>query len=966
VSSFGISGTNAHVVLEQAPVVEPVDETVAPELPWPWVLSAKDPAALREQARRLKDVVGRPLDVAWSLAATRSAFKHRAVVVGADREELLRGLDAIARGDHGAIEGTPAPGSLAFLFTGQGAQRAGMGGELYEAFPVFAAAFDEVCGAFGEPLREVIAGTAEGLDRTEFTQPALFAIEVALFRLAESWGIRPAFLAGHSIGELAAAHVSGVLSLADAVTLVAARGRLMQALPEGGAMVALQATEQEVLPLLTDRVSLAAVNGPVAVVVSGEEDAVEKIVEQFEGRKTKRLRVSHAFHSPLMDGMLDEFRVVVAGLTFGEPAIPIVSTATGRVAAAAELADPEYWVRQVRGTVRFHDALKTLRTEGVTTCLELGPDAVLSGMARLDDVVFVPALREDRPEVTALTTAAARLHVRGAGPDWQRYFTGHGARRVDLPTYAFQRERFWPEPATPAPSSDAEFWAAVESGDLATLASTLEVTDDQLSPVLPALTAWLRRRRGESDVDGYTHRITWAPVPDSAAKLDGRWLAIVPAGETALDGLGVELVRLAPGSLIGSLTDQVSIAGSQFAGVLAFDQPPAVVAALLEADLPAPLWCLTRDAVAVSPADSLSGLAHAPVWGLGREAALDRPERWGGAIDLPATLDERARSRLAAVLSGATGELEVALRPSGLFARRLTRATLGATTGTLEGTALTTRADLARWALAAGADSVVLAVRPGEPRPEPVPGVTVVDRPAIEAFDAHGAVLLADPDVDEIAAFDAHDVPVFVVVSDLGVAWGGPATAYAESVVRRRRARGQVALAVSFPRACDGVSELSEDDRSAVLGRALGRGESVLAVADVDWSRFLATRPVTRLFDDLPAAREVLKVVEEQSTVASISSPEGLLAHLSGLSEVDQDAALLDLVRARTATVLGHASAGTIDPDQDFLELGFSSLMAVEFRDLLAAATGLDLSAAVIYDHPTPLLLAGYLRGELG
>ncbi|MFJ1709797.1 SDR family NAD(P)-dependent oxidoreductase, partial [Kitasatospora sp. NPDC088346] len=469
VSSFGISGTNAHTILEEAPAevsaeapAEAPAENLPGSVPQPvlaWPLSAKGEPALRAQAARLLELLAdrpelRPQDVAQSLATTRSTLEQRAVLLadGPDgRGTALAALSALAAGEPapGLVQGSALPGRTAFLFTGQGSQRAGMGAELYAAYPVFAAAFDAVCAELdpllGCSLREVIAN-GEQLDETAFTQPALFALEVALFRLVESWGVRPDFLAGHSIGELAAAHVAGVLSLADASRVVAARGRLMQALPRGGAMVAVQATEAEVVPLLTDGVGIAAVNGPSSVVVSGVEDAVLAVVEQLGERKSKRLTVSHAFHSPLMDGMLDEFRSVAAGLTFSAPRIPIVSTLTGTL-VSEELTDPEYWVRHVREAVRFADAIATLEAEGVTGYLELGPDAVLSALG--PDCVtgttaaFLPALHRSRPEGLALVAALAGLHVRGATVDWRAVLDGTGGRRIDLPTYAFQKERYW-------------------------------------------------------------------------------------------------------------------------------------------------------------------------------------------------------------------------------------------------------------------------------------------------------------------------------------------------------------------------------------------------------------------------------------------------------------------------------------------------------------------------------------------
>ncbi|MFD9734911.1 type I polyketide synthase [Umezawaea sp. NPDC059074] len=454
VSSFGVSGTNAHVVLEEAPAAEPVEVVRQGREVLPWLLAARTEDGLREQARRLRDhLSGADLhldDVAFSLATTRTALAHRAVVVGADAAALTSGLDALVDGGAAANlqRGAVTDGGLAILFTGQGSQRLGMGRELYDAFPVYAKAFDAVCAEFDGPVRDVVFGDdAAALDQTGMTQPALFAVEVALYRLFEAAGVKPEFLAGHSIGELAAAHVAGVLSLEDAATLVEARGRLMQALPTGGAMVALQVTEEEVLPLIGNGVTIAAVNGPTSIVLAGDEDAVLAVVDAFDDRKSKRLTVSHAFHSAHMDAMLDDFRAVANRLTYSSPLIPIVSTATGKLATAVELCSAEYWVTHVRTAVRFADAVTALEAQGVSTFLELGPDAVLTAMGAesVEKAVLVPALRKDRPEVTALTTALAGLHVRGVRIDWAAYFSGTGAQRVDLPTYAFDRQRLWLE-----------------------------------------------------------------------------------------------------------------------------------------------------------------------------------------------------------------------------------------------------------------------------------------------------------------------------------------------------------------------------------------------------------------------------------------------------------------------------------------------------------------------------------------
>ncbi|MGW3014008.1 type I polyketide synthase, partial [Streptomyces sp. NPDC001219] len=511
VSSFGISGTNAHTIIEEAPSTEseaspaPAEETAggvrtpAETSPVPWVITGKTRSALRAQAARLLAHVEsfpalRTADVGLSLATTRSVMEHRAVVLGSDRDELLRGLAAVAAegpSPHAVTGSVRTAGRLALLFTGQGAQRLGMGRELYESFPVFADAFDAVCAHFdGElvsPLRSVVFGSdedadVERLNQTGFTQPALFAVEVALFRLFESFGVRPDYLMGHSIGELVAAHVAGVLSLEDACRLVAARGRLMQALPAGGAMVSLQATEAEVLPLLEGlerQVSIAAVNGPNSIVIAGEEAAVADFAGRFEseGRKVKRLQVSHAFHSPLMEPMLAEFRTVAESVAYEEPRIPVVSNVTGTLATAAELTFPDYWVRHVREAVRFADGVRWLEEHEVTRFLEIGPDGTLTAMAQscLDEPghLLVPALRKDRAEASGLLAALAQMFAAGTPLTWEAAFKDGTARRVGLPTYAFQRHRYWPKPPV-LPTGDISS-AGLGSADHPLLGAAVEV-----------------------------------------------------------------------------------------------------------------------------------------------------------------------------------------------------------------------------------------------------------------------------------------------------------------------------------------------------------------------------------------------------------------------------------------------------------------------------------------------------------
>ncbi|WTG91708.1 SDR family NAD(P)-dependent oxidoreductase [Kitasatospora sp. NBC_01560] len=454
VSSFGVSGTNAHVILEEAPESEGVTGEVAqdaPELPVVWPLSAKSEDALRDQARQLLSwLTEHPdtadADIAHTLTEGRSLFDHRAVILPGDRAEALRAL-AEGTSHTGAVTGTAsAGGRLAYLFTGQGSQRVGMGEELYDAFPVFAAAYDEALSHFEPRLREIVASNPDGLlDTTLHTQPALFALETALFRLLESHGLVPDYLAGHSIGEIAAAHCAGVLSLADAATLVTARARLMHGTGEG-AMATLQGTEADVLPQLSDGVVIAAVNSADAVVVAGDAEAVHALAESWkeQGHKAKVLNTRHAFHSPHMDPVLDEFLAVAESLTYHSARIPVVSTLTGEI--GNDLTDPTYWVRQLRHAVRFHDALTTLHDNGVTTYLELGPDATLTTLTRTThpEATATATLTPKHPETHTTLTALTTAHTHGHPTTWPTHSTH--STPAPLPTYPFQQQSYWLQP----------------------------------------------------------------------------------------------------------------------------------------------------------------------------------------------------------------------------------------------------------------------------------------------------------------------------------------------------------------------------------------------------------------------------------------------------------------------------------------------------------------------------------------
>ncbi|MFD8088474.1 acyltransferase domain-containing protein, partial [Kitasatospora sp. NPDC059722] len=766
-----MSGTLAHVVLEVAPVAVPTPLVEAPGGVLPWVLSARTPAALRAQAARLAEHLDaepdlRPHDVAHTLLTTRALFEHRAVVLGADPAELREGLAALAAGAStpNAVQGLAEDGGrTVFVFPGQGSQWAGMGARLLDESPVFAERIAECAAALSAhvdwSLLDVLrqAEGAPALDRVDVVQPATFAVMVALADLWRAHGIHPDAVVGHSQGEIAAAVVAGALSLEDGARVAALRSRLIgRVLAGSGGMVSVPLSAEEAEERLRSRfdgLAVAAVNGPRTVVVAGPAGELDELMAEFEaeGLRARRISVDYGSHSAQVELLRDDLLTDLAPVRPRTAEVPFFSTVTGDWLDTTAM-DAGYWYRNLRNPVRFDPAVRELMAQGHGLFVEVSPHTVLT-MAieataedRGDRATAVGTLRRDKGGTDRFLASLAEAFVRGGRADWSARTAG--GRRVPLPTYAFQHEHLWAVAPRPGGEpEDGEFWNAVEEADVEALAARLRIDSGALAPVLPALSDWHRRRRERSTLDSWRYRATWKPLTVASARLDGTWLLVTArdgdgegeaaAGEDIAEALtahGATVERLV---LDDTCTDRQRLAAllthGELAGIVsllaAAERPSerhpalpegvaltlALVQALGDAGQAAPLWLVTRGAVAAGRTDTVANPVQAQVHGLGWTAALEHPQRFGGVVDLPDALDRRAGERLAAVLA-ARDEDQVAIRPSGAYARRIVRAEAAARreAGPLRGTVLITGGTgtlaphLARRLAAEGAERIVL------------------------------------------------------------------------------------------------------------------------------------------------------------------------------------------------------------------------------------------------------------------
>ncbi|MFJ7212994.1 SDR family NAD(P)-dependent oxidoreductase [Amycolatopsis sp. NPDC098790] len=911
VSSFGISGTNAHVIIEQGPAPD-VSDRPSGELV-PWVVSARSEVALQEQISRLRDRVHSEsaVDVGYSLVCGRAALEHRAVLLG-DR----------------VVEGVAEPvAKTVFVFPGQGSQWVGMAAELWDSSPVFADWMDR-CAAALAPLD--LRGALDS-DRVEVVQPALWAVMVSLAGLWRSFGVEPDAVVGHSQGEIAAACVAGALSLEDGARVVVARSRLIaERLSGRGAMASVTLPEGHVLD---DRLSVAVVNSPTSVVVSGDPDAIDELLLTVPG---KRIAVDYASHSVHVESIRDELLAALDEITPNAPEIPFRSTVFDTATF-----DAEYWYQNLRQTVQFERAVESL---GDGVFVEMSPHPVLT--MHLPGIA-VGSLRRGDGGIERFLTSLAEVYVQGVEVDWMPLL-GDG-RLVDLPTYAFQHQRYW-------------------------------------------------HRTEASTVDDWRYRIAWRQLPETQYALTGRWLAVVPDGGTADLGPNVEVVALS--RLSERLGEAVGVLS-----LLAVDDTLTLVRLLEDAASDVPLWLVTSGAVAAAPDDVVRQPDQALIWGLGLTIGLEHPRRWGGLVDLPGNVDDRVLGRLAAVLAG--DEDQVAVRADGTYARRLVRAprTRPGRAWRPRGTVLVTGgtgglgAHVARWLIRNDAERVVLAGRRGHDTPGAAElAAELGDKVTFAACDvadrdAVRDLLLSLPDLTAVvhaAGAGQHSTPVteiddaadvmrakvagaanldalldhdtldaFVLFSSGAGVWGGggqgayaAANAYLDALAQQRRAAGGNATSIAWGTwagdgmARDGVGAqfrrlgLSEMDPQLAVRALRELDEPGLVVADIDWPVFGAAYSVAR---KRPLLAEVFEEPEAPRPVVGDALP---------------------LVRAQVAAVLGMASGDAVDVRRAFKELGFDSVTAVELRNRLNHATGLALPATIVFDHPNCAALAAYLTGS--
>nr|AAG13919.1 megalomicin 6-deoxyerythronolide B synthase 3 [Micromonospora megalomicea subsp. nigra] len=1052
VSSFGISGTNAHVIVEEAPspqaadldptpgpatgatpgtdaapTAEPGAEAVA------LVFSARDERALRAQAARLADrLTDDPApslrDTAFTLVTRRATWEHRAVVVGGG-EEVLAGLRAVAGGRpvDGAVSGRARAGRrVVLVFPGQGAQWQGMARDLLRQSPTFAESIDACERALAPhvdwSLREVLDGE-QSLDPVDVVQPVLFAVMVSLARLWQSYGVTPGAVVGHSQGEIAAAHVAGALSLADAARVVALRSRVLRRLGGHGGMASFglhpdQAAER--IARFAGALTVASVNGPRSVVLAGENGPLDELIAECEaeGVTARRIPVDYASHSPQVESLREELLAALAGVRPVSAGIPLYSTLTGQVIETATM-DADYWFANLREPVRFQDATRQLAEAGFDAFVEVSPHPVLTvGVEATLEAVLPPdadpcvtgTLRRERGGLAQFHTALAEAYTRGVEVDW-RTAVGEG-RPVDLPVYPFQRQNFWlPVPLGRVPDTGDEWryqlaWHPVDLGRSSLAGRVLVVTGAAVPPA-------------------------WTDVVRDGLEQRGATVVLCTAQSRARIGAALDAVD---GTALSTVVSLLALAEGG-----AVDDPSldtlALVQALGAAGIDVPLWLVTRDAAAVTVGDDVDP-AQAMVGGLGRVVGVESPARWGGLVDLREADADSARS-LAAILADPRGEEQFAIRPDGVTVARLVPAPARAagTRWTPRGTVLVTGgtggigAHLARWLAGAGAEHLVLLNRRGaeaagaaDLRDELVAlgtGVTITacdvadrDRLAavLDAARAQGRVVtavfhaagisrstavqeLTESEFTEITDAKVRgtanlaelcpELDALVLFSSNAAVWGSPGlasyaagNAFLDAFARRGRRSGLPVTSIAWGlwagqnmAGTEGGDYLRSqglramDPQRAIeeLRTTLDAGDPWVSVVDLDRERFV----------ELFTAARRRPLFDELGGVRAGAEETGqesdLARRLASMPEAERHEHVARLVRAEVAAVLGHGTPTVIERDVAFRDLGFDSMTAVDLRNRLAAVTGVRVATTIVFDHPTvDRLTAHYLERLVG
>jgi amino acid adenylation domain-containing protein/thioester reductase-like protein len=1061
VSAFGIGGTIAHVIVEEhkrTNTENAVDDQDKISLPAAMILiSAESELALRSQAERLRShIEGRCsgneliLDWSYSLATSRTHLRRRLAMMAENKEQLLDQLALLSSGQRELSRVNDAENAVVgMLFTGQGSQRLQMGKSLYSIFPQFQESLDMIASQFMElehPLLDVIWAEPESpmatlLSRTEYSQPALFALEVSLYALWQSWGVQADFLLGHSVGELAVAHVAGILDLADACRLVYMRGRLMQTADQSGRMAVL-ATDSKNANVaieglgLIGKVHIAGYNAPSQTVISGDSGAVEVLEAHFAtlGVKTKLLETSHAFHSHHMDGMLDTFRATAKTLKFSPPLIPIVSSLTGRLAVPGELEQADYWVQQVRNAVRFQDAFESVVDQGANVFIEIGPSPILCGLGatcltnpdQSASVLWLPSLKDSTDESQVIQESLGRLHTRGVSIDWNAYYKPFGCKRVDLPTYAFQRtmtlpssEISWPNGIlTPSESSDA-------TQDWRNMMFEMIWSDAKLEEGKFRLgSSWGVLRVSEPTIWTSEAESTLSDTHIRLKTLDN----IREAQTEHHDGLLV---------LWDSASDVVKSAHDLTAKALKLLQEAS------QCGLRTPMIWVTRHALGVRDGDHPLQIGAAPLVGLLRTARSEHPELNLHLIDI----DESSRLKDLATALVVNGPVELAIRDGKLLAPRMLRAEPKMTAARKNNQQILRRSgavlvtgglgDLGsrtaqRLVETHGARDLVLLSRRGRKSPE---SEAIVSR--LEKLGA--SVTIVACDVAEIGGLDAlmgmftserplrgivhaagstdpgtlstltiekcastftpkvdglwnlhqaskdMDLDFFIMFSSISGVMGLPglgnyaaANAFIDSLAYLRQAQGLPATSLAFGTwAGDGMATTLEHSTRTHLSQ-LGLGfldpevgldlleEAVVQGRALSIPADLDLSRMKTYFEDQGGIPYFLRSILDGGVQAiDAVKPLSLREMLAQAVLGDHGAIVLRMVQKTVAKALEHANGEALDATRPLQDFGIDSLTAVLVRNHLTTLTGLALPPNVVLLYPTLKALSTHLQHRL-